>query len=157
MAQPIPKGYQTVTPHLVVRDAARAIEFYKKAFGATEVSVMEMPGGKIGHAELKIGDSRIMLAEEFPGGTRSPESLGGTTVNLHLYFKDVDSAFQQAVAAGAKVDMPPTDMFWGDRYGKLTDPFGHSWGLATHIKDVTPEEMQKGAEAAFAKMRAKHA
>jgi PhnB protein len=110
---------------LVVRDAARAIEFYKKAFGATEVSILEMPGGKIGHAELTIGDSKIMLAGEFPGG--------------------------------AKADMPPTDMFWGDRYGVLTDPFGHSWGLATHIKDVTAEEMQKGAEAAFAKMRTPHA
>lgn len=157
MAQPIPKGYHTVTPHLVVRDARRAIDFYKRAFGATAVSVMEMPGGKIGHAELKIGNSRIMLADEWPGQSHSPESLGGTTVNLHLYFKDVDSAFQQALAAGAKADMPPTDMFWGDRYGKLTDPFGHSWGLATHIKDVTPEEMQKGMEAMFSKTQAKHA
>jgi PhnB protein len=140
-----------------VRDVARAIDFYKRAFGATEVSALTMPGGKIGHAELTIGDSKIMLAEEFPGANRSPESLGGTAVQLHLYFKDVDSAFQQAVAAGAKADMPPTDMFWGDRYGKLTDPFGHSWGLATHIKDCTPEEMQKGMEEAFAKMGAKHA
>ena len=153
--QATPKGYHTVTPHLVMRDSAKAIEFYKKAFGATEISRMEMPGGKIGHAEIQIGDSRLMLADEFPGATRSPESLGGTTVSLHLYFADVDSAFKQATAAGAKADMPPADMFWGDRYGKVTDPFGHSWGLATHIKDVTPEEMKKGADEMFSKMRPK--
>jgi PhnB protein len=153
--QATPKGYHTVTPHLVMRDSAKAIEFYKKAFGATEISRMEMPGGKIGHAEIQVGDSRIMLADEFPGATRSPESLGGTTVSLHLYLADVDSAFKQATAAGAKADMPPADMFWGDRYGKVTDPFGHSWGLATHVKDVTPEEMKKGADEMFSKMRPK--
>jgi len=157
MAQPIPKGYQSVTPGLTVRDGAKAIEFYKQAFGAKEISRMAAPGGKIVHAELQIGDSRIMLGDEFPGGARSPISLGGTSVSLYVYFADVDSAFQQAVAAGAKADMAPTDMFWGDRYAKVTDPFGHFWGLATHTKDVTPEEMQKGAEAMFAHMKTQHA
>jgi PhnB protein len=152
----IPEGYHTVTPGLTVRDAAKAIDFYRRAFGAVEVFRMEAPGGKIGHAELKIGDSMIMLADEFPGGARSPQSLGGTTSTLHLYVQDVDAAFKQAVGAGAKADMPPADMFWGDRYGKLTDPFGHAWGLATHVKDVSPEEMKKGAEEAFSKMQAQH-
>jgi PhnB protein len=153
MAHGIPKGYHSVTPGLTVRDGAKAIEFYKQAFGAKEISRMVAPGGKIGHAELQIGDSRIMLGDEFPGSARSPISLGGTTVSFHVYFADVDSAFKQAVAAGAKAGMAPADMFWGDRYAKVTDPFGHSWGLATHVKDVTPEEMQKGAEAAFEQMR----
>ncbi len=152
MPSKVPEGFHTVTPSLVVDDAKKAIDFYKRAFGAVELCRMDAPGGRIGHAELKFGDSAIMLSDEFPGGARSPKSLGGTTVNLHLYVENVDAAFSQAVGAGAKADMPPADMFWGDRYCKVTDPFGHSWGLATHVKDVSPEEMQKGAEEAFAKM-----
>ena len=151
--KPIPQGYHTVTPYLSVNDAARAIDFYKRAFGATEVSRMDGPQGKIGHAELRIGDSMIMLADEMPGtACRSPQSLGGTTVNMFLYVNDVDAAFKQAEAAGAKVDMPATDMFWGDRYGKLTDPFGHTWSMATHKEDVAPEEMKRRMKDAMAKM-----
>ncbi len=155
MPKTIPEGFHSVTPALVVRDAAQAIEYYKRAFGATEVSRLEAPGGKIGHAELKIGDSRIMLADEFPMGPRAPQSLGGTTVSLHIYVQDVDQAFTRAVQAGGKSEMQPQDMFWGDRYGKLTDPFGHSWGLATHIKDVTEQDMKKGMEEMFKQMRSK--
>lgn len=151
-AKPIPDGYHSVTPYLVVDDAARAIDFYKKAFGAVEIFRMGAPNGKIGHAELKVNDSMIMLADEMPRmGTRSPKSLGGSTVGIFLYVSDVDNLFNQAVAAGAKVEMPLADQFWGDRYGKLTDPFGHSWSLATHVEDVAPEEMKKRAEAAMAK------
>lgn len=156
MPAKIPEGFHTITPGLTVRDAAKAIDFYRRAFGAVELYRMSAPGGKIGHAELKIGDSIIMLSDEFPMGARSPQSVGGTTVTLHLYVQDVDAAFKQAIGAGAKEDMPPTDMFWGDRYGKLTDPFGHSWGLATHVKDVSPEEMQKGADEAFSRLQAQH-
>jgi PhnB protein len=154
--KPIPAGYHTATPYLVVHDAARAIEFYKRAFDATEVLRMDGPGGKIGHAELKIGDSIIMLADEMPGGAnRSPKSLGGSPVGVFLYVTDVDAAFQKAVGAGAKVEAPLADMFWGDRYGKLTDPFGHSWSMATHKEDVAPAEMQKRMQAATAKMSEK--
>ena len=151
--KPIPEGYHTVTPYLTVNDAGRAIEFYRKAFGAQEVVRMAGPNGKIGHAELRIGDSMIMLSDEMPGsGTRSPQSLGGTTSAVFLYVPDVDAQFKQATAAGAKADMPPADMFWGDRFGKLTDPFGHSWALATHKEDVAPEEMKKRSQAAMASM-----
>ena len=151
--KPIPEGYHTVTPYLTVNDGAGAIEFYRRAFGAKERSRMEGPQGKIAHAEIKIGDSLIMLAEEMPGsGCRSPRSLGGSTVNIFLYVTDVDSTFDQAVKAGAKVDTPVADMFWGDRYGKLTDPYGHSWSLATHKEDVSPAEVQKRGQAALAKM-----
>jgi PhnB protein len=153
MAHWLPKDYHSVTLGLTVRDAAKAIEFYKQAFGAKEISRMAGPGGKIGHAELQIGDSRIMLGDEFPGGARSPMSLGGTTFSLYVYLPDVDSAYKQAVAAGAKSDMAPVDMFWGDRYAKVTDPFGHFWGLATHTKDVTAEEMEKGAQAMWSQMK----
>mgnify|MGYP001426172613 CR=1 FL=1 len=140
----IPPGYHSVTPYLVVNDASRAIDFYKQAFGATETSRMEGPGGKIGHAELKIGDSMLMLSDEMPGGnSRSPQSLGGSPVSMFMYTDNVDSVFNQAVKAGAKADMAPQDMFWGDRFGKLTDPFGHLWALATHIEDVAPAEMEK--------------
>jgi len=114
---------------------------------------MEAPGGKVGHAELKIGNSIVMVADEMPGaGARSPQSLGGTTTGLFIYVEDVDSAFSRAASAGAKVDMPVADMFWGDRYGKLTDPFGHSWSMATHIEDVAPEEMARRGKEAMAKM-----
>jgi PhnB protein len=142
-----------VTPYLTVNNGAQAIEFYKRAFGATEIFRMAGPPGKIGHAELKIGDSMIMLSDEFPmGGTKSPQSLGGTTSSVFLYVPDIDAAFRQAVAAGAKSDMEPANMFWGDRFGKLTDPFGHSWAMATHVEDVAPEEMEKRAKEAMAQM-----
>jgi PhnB protein len=148
--KPIPAGYRTVTPYLVVRDAARAIEFYKKAFGATELVRMPDPSGKIMHAEIRIGDSMIMLGDENPArGAQSPQSLGGSPVSIFLYIEDVDALAKQAIAAGATVIMPIQDMFWGDRYGTLTDPFGHSWGIATHKEDVTPEEMHKRTKAAF--------
>ena len=151
--QPIPKGYHSLTPYLVVKDAARAIEFYKRAFGASVVARMDGPNGKIMHAELKIGDSMMMLSDEMPGsGARSPQTLGGSSVNIFLYVDKVDDVFQQAVSAGAKVDMPVADQFWGDRYGKLTDPFGHSWSLGTHVRDVSPEEMKKAMQEAMAKM-----
>ncbi len=153
---PIPSGYHTVTPYLVVNDGARAIDFYKQAFGAKELHRMGGPDGKIGHAELKIGDSVIMLSDEMMGN-RSPQSLGGSPVSIFLYVDNVDSVFNQAVKAGAKSDMAPEDMFWGDRYGKLTDPFGHVWGLATHVEDVAPQEMEKRAQAAMAQREQKAA
>jgi len=149
---PIPAGYHTATPYLTLNECARAIDFYKKAFGAQEIVRMEAPGGKIGHAEIKIGDSMIMLSDEMAaGGNRAPASLGGTTASVFLYLTDVDTTYKQAVDAGAKADMPPADMFWGDRFGRLTDPFGHSWALATHIEDVAPAEMQKRMQAEMAR------
>ena len=151
--KPVPEGYHTATPYLTVNDAARAIEFYKKAFEAQEIMRMEAFAGKIGHAELRIGDSVVMLSDEMPGGdTRSPQSVGGTTSAVFLYVPDVDKQFQQAVSAGAKSNMEPTDMFWGDRFGKLTDPFGHSWSLATHKENVSQEEMARRGKEAMAKM-----
>ena len=147
----IPAGYHTITPYLIVKDGAGALEYYKQAFGATGVVRMDAPDGRIMHAEFKIGDSMVMLAEEM-GPNRSPQSLGGTPVSIFLYVEDVDSVFDQAVKAGAKANMPPQDMFWGDRFGKLTDPFGHEWALATHIEDVAPEEMGQRAQAAMAQM-----
>jgi PhnB protein len=151
--KPIPDGYHAATPYLTVRDAAKAIDFYKRAFEATEMNRMEGPDGKVAHAELKIGDSVIMLGDEMPGSeTRAPQSLGGTTAGIFLYVKDVDAAFHKATTAGAKATAQPTDMFWGDRYGKLMDPFGHSWSLATHKEDVAPPEMKKRTEAYMAKM-----
>ena len=151
--QAIPKGYHTITPYMTVRDAARAIEFYKQAFGATEKGVMKGPEGKIMHAELVIGDSIIMLADEFPEfGSLSPQSTGGSGTGLHIYIEDVDSAFDRAVKAGATVEMPVADMFWGDRYGKLRDPFGHKWSIGTHKADLSMEEMKKGMEETMAKM-----
>jgi PhnB protein len=142
--KPIPDGYHTLTPHMTVRDAARAIEFYKQAFGATEKGVMTGPDGKVMHAELRIGDSIFMLADEFPQyGSLSPLSTGGSGMGLHIYVEDVDTAFDQAVKAGATVEMPVSDMFWGDRYGKLADPFGHKWSIATHKRDMSMEDMEK--------------
>lgn len=150
--KPVPEGYHTLTPFITVRNAARAIEFYKRAFGAKELTRMDGPQGKIGHAELKIGDSIFMLGDEMPGmGNRSPESLGGTAGGIFIYVDNVDAVYDQAVAAGAKADQRPTDMFWGDRYGKLTDPFGHTWSVATHKEDVAPEEMRKRAQDSMAK------
>jgi PhnB protein len=157
--KPIPEGYHSVTPYLAVHDAARALDFYHRALGAKEIMRMNNPQGRVGHAEIKIGDSIIMLAEETPdSGLRSPQSLNGSTVSIFVYLEDVDSVFNKALAAGAKEVQRPTDMFWGDRYGRLTDPFGHSWSLATHIEDVTPEEMGRRAqEAAKAAQRAQAA
>jgi PhnB protein len=150
----VPEGLHTVTPHLVVRNAAQAIEFYKRAFGAEERSRFEMPVGAIGHAELKIGDSVIFLADEMPapGGSQSPQSVGGSTCTLNIYVDDVDKLFDQAVNAGGKSVMPVADMFWGDRYGTLTDPFGHVWSIATHKEDLSNEEIAERAQEFFAKM-----
>jgi PhnB protein len=148
---PIPEGFRSVTPYLSVNGAANAIEFYKNAFGATELMRMQDPSsGKIGHAEMKIGDSIIMLADEFPEmGFRSPQSLGGSGVMLHLYVEDVDATVSQAVSAGAKLVKPVEDQFYGDRAGSLEDPFGHSWYVATHKEDISPEEIRKRAAAQF--------
>ena len=146
---PIPAGYHSVTAYLIVRDAARAIDFYKQAFGATELFRMDAPGGKIGHAEIKIGDSPVMLADENPArGAKSPEALGGTPVHLMIYVEDVDAVFKRALSAGGKETQPLKDQFYGDRSGTVTDPFGHSWTVATHVEDVAPEEMgRRAAEA----------
>ncbi len=142
--KPIPEGYHSVTPYLVVTNAAEAIAFYHQAFGATELFRLPMPDGKIGHAEIKIGDSQIMLAEEFPEmGVRSPQAFGGTAVSLALYVEDADTVFDRAVFAGATTERPVQDQFYGDRCGTLLDPFGHRWTVATHKEDVAPEEMQR--------------
>jgi PhnB protein len=148
---PIPEGHHTLTPHLVVKGASEAIEFYKRAFGAEELARMPGPDGKsIMHAALKIGDSRLFLVDEFPEmGCVGPQALGGSPVTIHIFVEDVDAIFNQAVSAGAEVRMPLMDAFWGDRYGQLIDPFGHKWSLATHKEDLTPEEISKRAEAAF--------
>ena len=155
MPHPIPAGHHAITPHLIIKGASEAIEFYKRAFGAEEISRMPFPsaGGQVrlGHAALKIGDSILFLSDEFPEqgglgpGTSSP-------VTLHLYVTDVDSAFARAVQAGAKASMPPADMFWGDRYGKLIDPFGHHWSIAEHLEDLTPQQMKERMTAAMAAM-----
>jgi PhnB protein len=148
--KPIPDGYHTVTPYLIVKGAARAIDFYKQAFGATELFRMEAPGGKIGHAEIRIGDSPIMLADEHPEmGALSPQSRGGTSVSILLYVEDADKLTEQAVAAGATVLRPIQNQFYGDRSASLADPFGHQWHIATHVEDVPVEEMRKRAEAAM--------
>jgi PhnB protein len=144
--KPIPEGHHTVTPYLFVRDGAKALEFYAKAFNARECVRMPGPGGMIMHAEMKIGDSVIMLADENPQiGNKSPQSLGGTSVLIALYVEDVDKAFAQAISAGGKAMRPVNDQFYGDRAGSLVDPFGHLWHLATHIEDVAPEEMERRA------------
>jgi len=142
--KPVPDGFHAVTPYLVVRDAAKALDFYAKAFGAEERFRMPGPDGAVMHAEIKIGDSIVMLGEEAPQmGALSPQAIGGSAVSLLLYVKDVDASFARAEKAGGTAQMPPQDMFWGDRYGKLQDPFGHLWAMATHKEDVAPEEMAK--------------
>jgi uncharacterized glyoxalase superfamily protein PhnB len=151
--KPIPEGYHTLTPFLTVRDAMSAIEFYKKAFGAQERGVAKGPDGKVMHAELKIGDSIVMLSDEFPEfGAVSPLSSGGAGMGLHIYVDRVDEAFDRAVKAGAQVEMPVSDQFWGDRYGKLKDPFGHKWSIATHTKDMSADEMKRSMDEAMEKM-----
>jgi PhnB protein len=145
----IPEGYHTATPYLIVSEAVAAIEFYKKALGATEVLRFAQPDGKIGHAEIKIGDSTIMLADEFPDmGARSPKSLGGTPVSIMIYVRDVDAIVRDAVTAGAKLTRAVEDKFYGDRSGTVTDPFGHQWHIATHKEDVSAEELQRRAATA---------
>ena len=142
--KPIPDGMHTVTPHLVCAGAAAAIEFYKKAFGATEATRLADPKGKLMHAMIRIGDSCVMLVDEFPEmGALGPKSLKGSPVTIHLYVGDVDAFVERAVAAGAKITMPVDDMFWGDRYGRLEDPFGHHWSVATHLRDMSPEEIHQ--------------
>jgi PhnB protein len=144
----IPDGYHSVTPYLIVKGGAEAIEFYQKAFGATELMRIPAPGGKVGHAEIKIGDSPIMLADEFPEmGYKSPQTLGGSPVSIMIYVADVDTVFSQAIAAGGKEQRPVKDQFYGDRSGTLEDPFGHVWHVATHTEDVSPQEMERRASA----------
>ena len=145
--KPIPEGYQAVTPYLVVQGASAAIDYYKKVFGATERMRMPAPGGMIGHAEIQVGGSVIMLADEFPQmGFRGPKSVGGTPVSLMLYVTNVDEVFKRAVDAGAKALRPVADQFYGDRMGTLEDPFGHVWSIGTHVEDVPPEEMRRRSE-----------
>ncbi|HYX74245.1 MAG TPA: VOC family protein [Steroidobacteraceae bacterium] len=151
--QAIPEGYRTATPYLIVQGAADAIEFYKRAFGATEMLRMADPQGRVGHAEIRIGDSVIMLADEHPGmGYRGPRALGGSSVSILLYLEDVDTVFERAVKAGARALRPVTNQFYGDRSGTLEDPFGHVWTIATHVEDVPPEELKRRAETAMRSM-----
>mgnify|MGYP001465435475 CR=1 FL=1 len=152
--KPIPEGYHTLTPFLTVRDAARAIEFYKQAFGAAvRGDVAKGLDGKVLHSELKIGDSIMMLSDEFPEyGSLSPQSSGGAGMGLHIYLEGVNAAFDRAVKAGAQVEMPLADQFWGDRYGKLKDPFGHHWSIATHVKDMSEDEMKRSMDEAMKQM-----
>ncbi len=149
----IPEGYHTLTPYLAVHDAAKAIEYYKKAFGAKERVRMEAPGGTIGHAELEIGDSLVMLSDPFPqANTKPPTELGGTSASVFMYVEDVDAVVKQAVDAGATVTMEVADQFWGDRFGTVSDPFGHTWSIATHVEDLSPEEIAERGKAAMAAM-----
>jgi uncharacterized glyoxalase superfamily protein PhnB len=142
--QPVPDGFRTITPHIVIRDARRAIEWYRQAFGAEVISICGSPDEPVPHAEIRIGDSVLMICDEFPDmGIKSPLTLGGSPIKLHLYVPDVDAWFKRAMDAGAKPTMPVQDMFWGDRYGKIADPFGHEWGIATHKEDVSPEEIER--------------
>lgn len=147
--KPVPDGFHSVTPHLVCAGASDAIAFYKKAFGATELTRLPMPDGKLIHASIGVGDSIIMLNDEFPQmGAVRPKARGGSSVTIHLYVVDADVAFARAVKAGATVKMPMSDMFWGDRYGLVEDPFGHGWSIATHQHDLTSKEIRKAAQAA---------
>lgn len=156
--QPIPTGFSTLTPHLIIKDAAKAIEFYKKAFGAEELVRMPMPDGRLMHACLQIGNARLMLCDEFPehdcGNGASAKTLGKATATIHMYVEDADKAYQRAVDAGATPSMPVQDMFWGDRYGQVVDPFGQPWSIATHKEDLTPEQIKKNMETACAPAKA---
>jgi len=153
MAKAIPDGYHTITPALTVKDGGQAIEFYKRALGAEEIMQVPGPDGRLMHAEMKIGDSRFMLGEEMPDqGCRAPASVGAVSSSLYIYVQAVDKAFRRAVEGGAKALMPPTDMFWGDRFGQVEDPSGHRWGLATHKEDPSPEEMARRQKEFFAQM-----
>lgn len=155
-AKPVPEGYHTVTPYLVVKDAKRALEYYKKAFGAETTMSMPSPDGRVMHAEMRIGNSMVFVSDEFPDMApqiKAPESTGGTvTGSIFLYVPDVDAVVKRAVGAGARVTMPVADMFWGDRFGKVADPFGHHWGIATHKEDLTPQEMKKRGDEFHKKM-----
>ena len=147
---PIPEGFRTVTPHLVCRGAADAIEFYKNAFGAEEICRMPGPDGKLMHAEVRIGDSVLMLADEFPEwGVSGPQAIGGTPVTVHLYVEDCDAVYNRAVEAGATVAMPLADMFWGDRYGLIEDPFGHRWSIGQRLRDMSLDEIKEAAAKAM--------
>jgi PhnB protein len=149
--RPIPEGYHSVTPYLIVKDGVRALDFYKQVFGATELMRMDSPDGRIGHAEIKIGDSPVMLADEFPEmGARSPQTIGGSPVSLVVYVADVDARVTRATAAGAKVLRPVQDQFYGDRSGMIEDPFGHIWTISTHQEDLSAEELSKRAAVAAA-------
>jgi PhnB protein len=149
----IPEGFHTLTPYIEIENAGEAIEFYKRAFGAREKARMDAPGGKIGHAELEIGDSLLMLADRFPQSSIStPKDLGGTTVNLFMYVEDADAVVQQAVDAGATLTRPVENKFWGDRFGIVSDPYGHAWSIGTHVEDVASDEMQERGKAAMAAM-----
>ena len=156
MTKPIPDGFHSVTPSLIVSNAAEAIEFYKKAFNANEIYKFPTPDGKILHAMIQIGDSFVMMSDEFPNmGMNSPATLGGTAVTLHLYVEDSDKILKQAVDAGAVITMPLMDAFWGDRFGTVMDPYGHSWAIATHKIDMTPEGLRKAGEEYFASLSKK--
>lgn len=148
----IPEGYHSVTPYLTCKNTAKAIDFYKTVFGATEIMRMATPDGKISHAEIKIGDSHVFLSDEFPGMNAAPTPGTKNACGVFVYLENVDGAFNRAVAGGATVDMPLENQFWGDRYGKITDPFGHNWALAQHVEDVAPEEMKRRAQEWQAKM-----
>jgi PhnB protein len=153
--KPVPQGYHTVTPSITCKGAAEAIEFYKKAFGAKESHRMPGPDGKIMHAEIMIGDSPIMMNDEFPEmNCKSPLSMGGSPVTIHIYVDNVDAFWDKAVKAGCTVRMPLSDMFWGDRYGKVSDPFGHQWSIGQHVEDVSPQDMMKRGEEAMKQMAA---
>ncbi|HZW21206.1 VOC family protein [Noviherbaspirillum sp.] len=148
--KPVPEGYHTLTPYLTIRNAAAALDFYKRAFGAEETFRVASPDGKVGHAEIRIGDSAIMLSDEFPEmGAQSPETIGGSPVMLHLYVENVDALVDQAVQAGGKLERPVADQFYGDRGGMITDPFGHKWWIATHVEDVPPDELERRSKEAF--------
>jgi PhnB protein len=150
--RPIPQGYHSITPAITCKNASKAIDFYKNALGASEIMRMAGPGGTVGHAELRIGDSVIFVSDEFPGMAVAPSGSGPASSYLFLYTDNVDTVFNRAVSAGCRVDMPLDNMFWGDRYGKVTDPFGHHWGLAQHVEDVAPEEMKRRSAEWSAKM-----
>jgi PhnB protein len=153
--KPIPEGYRTVTPYLAVDGAKKALEFYKRAFGAKERLVMPGPGDTIGHAEIEIGDSLVMVSDPFPQSTiKAPTEVGATTAGVFLYVEDVDEAFKRAIDAGAQEGSAPENMFWGDRFASVTDPFGHQWQMATHVEDVSPEDMAERAKEAMASMMA---